>query len=97
LGGSQNAGFKMKSSGNTSWKNDNEKSTNSSGFCGLPSGTRDPQGIFSNIGECGSWWSATDSENPDSAFVISLSSMSVNIDKSGQRKKNGFSVRCVED
>jgi uncharacterized protein (TIGR02145 family) len=96
LGGSQNAGFKMKSSGDT-WKMNNVESTNSSGFTGLPSGTRDPQGRFSNKGESSSWWSTTESENPDLAIGISLRSESANAAMNEQKKNGAFSVRCIED
>ncbi|MBM3920821.1 MAG: hypothetical protein FJ347_06290, partial [Sphingomonadales bacterium] len=51
------AGTKMKSK--TGW-NENGNGTNSSGFSGLPGGTRNYNGTFYTIGYDGYWWSSSE-------------------------------------
>lgn len=67
---------------------------NSSGFTGLPGGTRDAYGTYINVNTMGYWWSVTES-SLNSAWFRSLSyddtdSVTVNI-----AKTTGFSVRCI--
>ena len=63
LGGEFKAGDKMKSK--TGWQKNGKKSgngNNSSGFNGLPGGSRYNDGPLSNIGMVGFWWSSTEND-----------------------------------
>lgn len=99
LGGDFVAGGKMKETGNTHWQGLNTGATNSSGFTGLPGGSRDATGtFFFYLGDYGYWWSATaSSTNPPLAWSRSLYSLSAAIYRDNYGKKFGFSVRCVKD
>ena len=55
LGGDPVAGGKMKVAGTTRWTTPNTGATNESGFAGLPGGTRNNNGTFSNVGSNGYW------------------------------------------
>ncbi|MBK7083142.1 MAG: fibrobacter succinogenes major paralogous domain-containing protein [Flavobacteriales bacterium] len=55
-GGTANVGGKLKST--TTWDGPNTGADNSSGFNGLSSGEREFQGIFANMGEGATFWSA---------------------------------------
>jgi uncharacterized protein (TIGR02145 family) len=57
LGGTSEAGTKMKSS--SGWKN-NSNGTNTTGFAGLPGGYRYDYGYFFNVGAHGYWWSSSE-------------------------------------
>ena len=93
LGGEDAAGKKMKS---TSGWNDEGNGTNSSGFSGLPGGTRGKSGYCSSIGSFGYWWSASEY---DTSYAYSRS-LYGNIDflfRDGYSKEGGLSVRCLRD
>ena len=59
LGGESEAGTKMKS---TSGWVENGNGTNSSGFSGLPGGSRYNRGAFLNIDSSGYWWSSKEGD-----------------------------------
>ena len=101
LGGSNEAGGKMKSTGTIEsaiglWYEPNLGAINSSGFTGLPGGYRRIIGIFNDIGEVGWYWSSTEWSNSESYvhFLLWVSSFAQNqpIDK-----RHGCSIRCVRD
>ena len=58
LGGESVAGGKMKEAGDDHWDLPNTGATNSSGFNGLPGGSRYAGGFITN-GDKGYWWSAS--------------------------------------
>jgi uncharacterized protein (TIGR02145 family) len=91
LGGVVNASSKMKST--SGWYTGN--GTNSSGFSGLPGGSRYVDGSFNNIEYIGSWWSSTEAGpqawNRDLSYGISILSRLIN------DKEEGRSVRCLRD
>ena len=93
LGGETIAGTKMKS--NTGWEN-NGNGTNTSGFAGLPGGYRYYDGLFSDIGANGYWWSSSES-NTVYAWCRYLYSNNDFVTSYGSYKRNGFSVRCIKD
>jgi uncharacterized protein (TIGR02145 family) len=95
LGGENVAGEKMKSS--SGW-NDAGNGNNSSGFSGLPGGSRGCVGFFYDVGSDGSWWSASESAESD-AWYRGLYYYYSNLDRHNANffKYNGFSVRCVKD
>jgi len=87
------AGTKMKSS--SGWKN-NGNGTNTSGFAGLPGGSRDYNGSFGLIGAYGYWWSSSE-DNANYAWYRYLNSNYGYVFRSYNYKQSGFSVRCLRD
>ncbi len=70
---------------------------NSSGFTGLPGGTRNLDTSFSVPRSVGAWWSTTE-QGTDGAWVRSLSASSYGeVYRYNQFKSGGLSVRCVKD
>ena len=67
--------------------------TNSSGFSGLPGGTR--YGYFYGAGYDGAWWSSS----PDGsvAWSRSLTTDYEDVYRGSNYPQLGFSVRCVRD
>ncbi len=112
LGGSDDAGRKMKTT--RGWK-DNGDGTNESGFTGIASGYRarmgtlfaiDNKGVFKETGEVGYWWSSTDyninnsnAAGKEHILVYRLSHKSNILERLGTYKGFGhaFSVRCIKD
>jgi uncharacterized protein (TIGR02145 family) len=98
---SNTAGGKMKSTGTIQagtglWQDPNTEATNSSGFTGLPGGSRFVLGSYDNIGNYGYWWSST--EDPSSfAGTRSLGYDNGNSYPLNLGKALGFSVRCLKD
>ncbi len=92
------AGGKMKFSGTQYWLNPNLGATNESGFNGLPSGWRQRYGIYSGIGENGSFWSSQE----DNTFSLNAWSFGLDFSysdvlKYSDDKRHGLSVRCLRD
>jgi uncharacterized protein (TIGR02145 family) len=96
LGGKSIAGGKMKEVGNTNWKNSNTRTTNSSGFTGLPGGYRLYSGNYYTIGNSGNWWSSTEF-NTESAWDQLLENNYSEAYRYNFNKNLGFSVRCLRD
>jgi len=97
LGGSEIAGGKLKEAGTFHWSYPNTGGDNTSGFMGLPGGSRPYSGDMSNIGVSAYWWSSADS-NATLAFARHLDIYGAYIERSYAYKgKVGFSVRCVKD
>ena len=69
--------------------------TNSSGFSGLPGGSRSSGGPFSNDGLTGYWWSS--SPNGSYSWSRYLRYYSESVNRSSGDPHRGFSVRCVRD
>lgn len=96
LEGTSVAGGKLKETGTTHWLAPNEGATNETGFTAVPSGSRDGNGAFGNIGRNGYWWSTIEDGTDNACYLpirYNLSSMS----SLYLNKENGFSVRCVKD
>jgi hypothetical protein len=68
---------------------------NSSGFLGLPGGSRYYYGHFFFVGEGGEWWSASESSDSN-AWYRGLSHLS-SLYWATNAKDYGFSVRCLKD
>lgn len=105
LGGTDIAGFKMKSV--NGWS-ENGNGSNESGFSGLPSGSRMEMDDFKFDGKSGNWWSSTQGGTFTDGLEGALSYSAIGLtldpeeyvifgDWSGYYKVNGFSVRCVRD
>ena len=100
-------GGKMKETGTAHWNSPNTDATNSSGFTGLPGGTRrSDNGIFQAIGDYGIWWSSSEyvAENPPfgsfantDSWLLSLYSSYGAAGKDIGYNQNGYSVRCLKD
>ena len=69
--------------------------TNSSGFSGLPGGSRSYSGTFANAGYFGMWWSS--SPLGSDAWYRSLNYYDEYVNRSYSNPRYGFSVRCVRD
>ncbi|MBN2861886.1 MAG: T9SS type A sorting domain-containing protein, partial [Bacteroidales bacterium] len=99
LGGTTNAGGKLKETGTNHWENPNTGATNSSGFTALPGGWRDnSNGTFNEINRSGYWWSSTSSNITNACYrcIISTGSNVYGF-MSEVDQKFGFSVRCLKN
>ena len=97
LGGESVAGGKMKESGDDHWALPNTGATNSSGFNGLPGGSRYAGGFITN-GEKGYWWSASvTSPGSSGSLRRRLDSNSSSISSGSYTRNYGFSARCIMD
>lgn len=98
LGGGSVAGGKLKEDGLNHWANPNTSASNSSGFKGLPGGTRDHLGEFFNKSNVGYFWIS--SENTDTNVwgrYLYYDGANLGADDVFIEKAYGFSVRCVKD
>jgi uncharacterized protein (TIGR02145 family) len=96
LGGTSNAGGKLKEIGTTHWSSPNTGATNETGFTALPGGYRYFGNTFISFHWLALWWSATDTSDR-SAFCRKASYNSKELVRDWNQKDNGFSVRCVKD
>lgn len=96
LGGEKVAGGKLKESGISFWVEPNTGGTNESGYTALPGGFRYHDGVFFDLGFGGYWWSTEQYNNSD-AFFRFIYYMDSTVFRFNNRKRNGFSVRCVKD
>jgi uncharacterized protein (TIGR02145 family) len=96
LGGDSEAGGKLKEINTTHWYGPNTGADNSSGYTALPGGYRDGSYTFFNVGKGGYWWSSSEN-GTEYAWYLGLHYNSSNVDRDGNRKNNGFSVRCLKD
>ena len=70
---------------------------NRSGFSGLAGGQCFDNGIFTEIGKSGSWWSASEGPREDQAWYRNLNGVNDTVSRNVALKGCGFSVRCVKD
>jgi uncharacterized protein (TIGR02145 family) len=96
LGGESVAGGKLKETGTTHWASPNFGATNETGFTALPGGNRNKDGTFSNIGNYGYWWSATEG-SAASAWYRYVGFDYSDVSRFYYYKEVGFSVRCLRD
>jgi len=96
LGGTSDAGGKLKETGTTHWNSPNTGATNETGFTALPGGYRSSSGTFSNIGNYGYWWSATE-YSTDYAWYRFMYYDFSDVIRYSLSKELGFSVRCLRD
>jgi len=98
VGGIDSAGKKLKSK--TGWQNDGN-GTDEFGFSALSGGGRRTDGVFTYLGEDGTWWSArewrTRKDAKDGAYFWSILYNDDYLYISPSDKIVGFSVRCVRD
>lgn len=86
-------GGRMKSTSGL-WVSPNVGATNSSGFTGLPGGSRGVNGIFDGIGIEGCWW-AYDYNNY--LALLNSSNVSLILLVGDDSYATAFSVRCIKD
>ena len=91
------AGGAMKETGFLHWQNPNTGATNSSGFTGLPSGIRGPNGNFSYLVIVGDFWSSTELPNPIQSWDWDLYNQSNALTRHSWDKVTGLAIRCVKD
>lgn len=96
LGGVTIAGGKLKETGTVHWLSPNTGATNSAGFNGLPAGTRNNSGSFSNEKNHGYWWTS-DENDADNAWEWNVNYNHSDIYNYYDVKSTGFSIRCVKD
>ena len=94
LGGPIVAGGAMKEIGLCHWISPNTDATDSSGFTGLPGGSRDHDGSYFYIGNYGNFWSSTE-YNTVNAWRRRLNYYDGNADRGNNNKKLGLSVRFI--
>ena len=93
VGGSSNAGTKLKST--SGWNEDN--GTNDYSFSALPAGYRSAFSSYNRReGDGANFWSSTGSDSSD-AYYMYLYYFGGNVELRSYSKDNGFSVRCVKD
>jgi uncharacterized protein (TIGR02145 family) len=97
LGGETVAGGAMKEVGLCHWTSPNIGATNSSLFTGLPGGFRNGfNGTTNNIGSNGYWWSSSEWDI-DNAYYRSLNNYDDNADRGDSNKRDGLSLRFIEE
>jgi uncharacterized protein (TIGR02145 family) len=96
LGGENEAGSKMKETGNTHWLSPLTIASNTSGFTALPGGYRSSDGSFNLIGYNGDWWSSTE-YNTTQAWVLDMYYEVSYVSIESRNKSYGFSIRCIKD
>ena len=96
LGGESVAGGKLKEKGTSHWKSPNKDATNENGFSALPSGYRNYNGVFGNLGIDSGWWSSTVYDVVNS-WGRGLNYNDGNLGSDYGTKCYGFSVRCLKD
>ena len=98
LGGSVVAGGKLKSK--TGWQSPNSGATNSTGFTGLPAGSRWYNNFLaggsSNVGTKGDFWSSTILW-PTYAYRLNLVEYGASANTIQTYRNTGCSIRCVKD
>ncbi|MFZ4680203.1 MAG: FISUMP domain-containing protein [Flavobacterium sp.] len=97
-GGSTFVGGALKQTGTSLWTSPNTGATNSTGFTALPGGYRyyTNGALFNSVGDVGSWWNSSE-PNSASGIYIFMYYSNGSIDRTGNNKRNGCSVRCLSD
>lgn len=97
LGDFFTSGGAMKEAGIIHWADPNSGATNSSGFTGLPGGTRVINGgPFDNLSTYGYFWSSTEADMTN-AWLLTLTYNGPYTNLAGFDKRLGLSVRCIKD
>ncbi len=97
-GGSIIAGGKMKTTGYQHWNVPNDGATNESGFSALPAGKlMFSQGVIMEMNHEAFFWSSDESWDPDFNWGITLFYSSGGISRGGMAKRDGLSIRCIQD
>lgn len=93
-------GGTLKATGTSHWQSPNTGATNASGFSALPGGGRPGYGIwgggFYYKGQKASLWTSSEHDATE-AWMRNLDYDSSGVRRRTITKRNGFSVRCVQD
>jgi uncharacterized protein (TIGR02145 family) len=107
LGGESVAGTKLKEAGTTHWHCESSSmgncihvnnGTNETGFTALPGGSRTSNRTFSGNGDYGYWWSSTE-YSASAAWWRNMryAAPRDQVGKGNGNKRDGLSVRCIQD
>jgi uncharacterized protein (TIGR02145 family) len=96
LGGSAEAGGKMKESGLAHWNSPNVGATNSSGFTSIPGGYRRDDGSFDALESHGTYWTNS-FINPTNCWYFYTYAAGNGCDTGTIDNNAGLSVRCVKN
>jgi uncharacterized protein (TIGR02145 family) len=96
LAGESIAGGRLKEAGTAHWSGPNMGATDDKGFTALPGGSRDKNGIYSQLGLDGNWWSSSEYNASDS-WSRNMNYNSISIIKYHLSKSTGVSVRCIKN
>jgi uncharacterized protein (TIGR02145 family) len=90
------AGGNLKEAGTSHWLSPNTGATNSSGFTGLPGGSRSPTGTFIHLTYFANFW--VSNQAGSYAWHRTLAYNNAQVDRNNLvHKVYGFSVRCVRN
>jgi uncharacterized protein (TIGR02145 family) len=90
------AGAKLKEAGTDHWKTPNTGADNSTGFTGLPGGSRDQNGSYSGLTEIGHYWTST-SFSAANAWLWYFYFSNPTVGHYNNDKRYGYSVRCTKN
>jgi len=96
LGGSSEAGGKLKETGTIHWNSPNTGATNESGFTALPGGMRFVHGEYNVIGLTSYFWSSTTSSSTEYYHIL-LNNTSPSIMRISSYNEIGRYIRCLKD
>ena len=91
----QNVGGKLKSI-SALWSAPNTGANDSSGFSGLPGGTRELNGSYNALGSDAYWWTST-ATTSSHAWYRNLNSGIGDVFRFDNNKHLGYSIRCVKN
>ena len=94
VGGTSTDGTKLKANSSL-WSTNT--GTDEFGFSALPGGYGSSGGSFDDVGDCGYWWSATESSYASNAYYRSMYYLSTRVSRHSDDKTFLYSVRCVQD
>lgn len=97
FGGENVAGGKLKETSLSHWYSPNTGATNETGFTALPGGLREmPHGNFGFVGRFGNYWPG-DEGGSSLAWNRTFNFDLIYVYRSGSDKRDGYSVRCVNN
>jgi len=89
-------GGKLKESGSEHWISPNKGATDDFKFTALPGGLRNENGVFSDEGSAGNWWTST-LNTSSKGWHRSLLGKEMGIGRGQSDCRAGLSVRCVKN
>ncbi len=92
-----NQGGMLKETGLANWLTPNAGATNQSGMNVLPTGYRDPDGTFRDIGSTCYYWSMTPNLTASTGYSRMISSSEQGVYRGEESMLKGISVRCMKD
>jgi len=96
LGGSGEAGTKLKESGTIHWNSPNFGATNDTKYTALPGGYRGFNGGFTGLGAYGNFWSVTEFVST-ATWWRGMSYSFGGVGRDVAYKESGYSIRCIKD